>query len=657
METRRRRPLPDNPTRAASPRASGTIHAGLILNDRYEILKYLRGGSASEIYVARHITLQNYVAVKIMREPLVGRRDLLQRMILEAQALANLRDPNLVRTFDAGSVHGRFYIVMDLLEGLDLRDLLNQQGPQSLLRALYIIRDAASGLVAAHSMGAIHRDIKPENIILTNRDEVVVIDLGVMKIHSAIVGAMHRHITEDARIPGTIAYMCPQQLGSGVVDARTDTFALCIVFYELLTTCHPQWAVPNELPPEEDLRRLMLRWDPPRPVAELRPDLPAAVQPILDKGLAADPADRFQSMSELLDLFEEVYTLHQAALAREESCPAETASTLAETAPGIPARLRLANQAKPAPSEPVPSTETPTMPGIPSRLLLGASCPTPPVGTRIDLRKREGTHAPGKAATTPTPLPAKVTETASPKTPPPPSATTPARPASRLVAPPSRPMDRATASLERHAHRRDEYLASIPAHVPPDPVLLDPEVEKVQLSPSLFVPTATERQPEKAEPRAKRSAAVSDSITPAPSATSKPAPAPAGGPSRAVLAAMSAAIGIAIGAVTFGTALRPRSPRAVVVSSTVERSVEPPSRPATFVTVSASDDAPLAPFLWAEPAGLFPLLVPVASSSTNGNPDSPAGCRVGGGHRSARLGGSSPGELRRTPLWFRPDAL
>jgi serine/threonine protein kinase len=248
----------------------------------YELLERLGEGGMGEVFLARQLSLDREVAVKLVRRELLAEEWFLERLEREARLLARLRHPHLVTVHDFLRLpDGTAAVVMELVEGGSLRDRL-RASPNGLPldEALTLIRQVAAALAAAHAEGVIHRDIKPENVLLDAAGQVRVTDFGMAL--SLAPGAPR--LTRTGATLGTPGYLAPEQLSGADTDARTDLFALGVLLYEMLT---------GRLP--------LGSFEPPRTV---RPEIPAQVDAAILRALKPNPADRPASLvawQELLD--------------------------------------------------------------------------------------------------------------------------------------------------------------------------------------------------------------------------------------------------------------------------------------------------------------------------------------------------------------------
>lgn len=216
-------------TQPSSTQSSGT---GQTLG-QYELLELLGQGGMGTVYKARHKKLDKLVAIKLLPADFMRSPQSVARFEREMKAVGKIDHPNIVRAMDAGEINGTHYLTMELVEGTDLQKFVKRHGPLSIIDACQLIRQTARGLQAAHKAGMVHRDIKPSNLLLSNDDQIKILDLGL-----ALVGddqASHEAITSSGQVLGTSDYMAPEQWeDTHTADLRTDLYALgCTLFYLL----------------------------------------------------------------------------------------------------------------------------------------------------------------------------------------------------------------------------------------------------------------------------------------------------------------------------------------------------------------------------------------------------------------------------------------
>lgn len=270
-------PLPDDPLR-------GT---------RYALGRALARGAMGSVFEAKHRELGTTVVVKLLRAGLVAREDLAARLRVEARALARMSHPNLVAVLDLGtSADGRPFIVLERLSGRTLGDELRRRGCLPPLDAIDLVRQALAGLEAAHRAGIVHRDVKLDNLFLCDagnngRRVVKVLDFGVAKILDAGAEIAPRFETEEGVVLGTPAYLAPEQVKAGPVDARTDVYAAAVVLHRLLTG--------RSLFSHRDPAQLLAAaaFELPAPPSRHAPTaLPRELDELVLRALAKDPAER-----------------------------------------------------------------------------------------------------------------------------------------------------------------------------------------------------------------------------------------------------------------------------------------------------------------------------------------------------------------------------
>jgi type II secretory ATPase GspE/PulE/Tfp pilus assembly ATPase PilB-like protein/tRNA A-37 threonylcarbamoyl transferase component Bud32 len=245
-------------------------------------------GGMGRVYRAVHEGLGKAVAVKVLNDQLVANATFVERFLREARAAARLDHPNVVRVLNAGSEHGRHFIVMELVDGESLRTRLQREGRLERGEAIRIVGAVARALAAAHELNLVHRDIKPDNIMLADGGEVKVADFGLAR---QVAGG--GEITGEGLACGTPPYMSPEQIASQQVDGRSDLYALGIVLYECLAGRRPFHAT-DLFGWLECHTRLE-----PEPLRRQVPDIPSELEAVVARLLAKRPEDRYPDASEL----------------------------------------------------------------------------------------------------------------------------------------------------------------------------------------------------------------------------------------------------------------------------------------------------------------------------------------------------------------------
>jgi Tol biopolymer transport system component len=265
----------------------------------YEIQSPLGAGGMGEVYRARDTRLGRDVAIKVLPSHLSSDPDLKARFEREAKAISALSHPHICHLYDIGSQDGTDYLVMELLEGETLADRLTK-GPLPLKQALQCGTEIAQALETAHSNGIVHRDLKPGNIMLT-KSGAKLLDFGLAKptpntgtMASGSMATMSKPLTIDGTILGTFQYMAPEQVQGREADARTDLFALGAVLYEMITG-NRAFAGKSQI----SVMSAILEKDP-EPVSAVQPLVPPALDHVIQRALAKDPNDRWQTARDLM---------------------------------------------------------------------------------------------------------------------------------------------------------------------------------------------------------------------------------------------------------------------------------------------------------------------------------------------------------------------
>jgi eukaryotic-like serine/threonine-protein kinase len=260
---------------------SDPVSIGDIIGEKYAISGVLGRGGIGVVYAAEHVTLRRRVALKFLRPELLGRADVVQRFLREGRAAAQLQSEHVARVLDADATQaGAPYLVMELLEGRDLRSLVRDAGPLQVDDAVDFIRQACEGLAEAHAVGIVHRDLKPANLFCSRgpggAPMIKVLDFGIAKFQSANVAGDDIEMTGPATMLGSRPFMSPEQmLDAKEVDARADVWALGTILFYLLTGQSP-----FEGECSSDLMLNILQGEP-RALSSLRPDAPAGLDAVV----------------------------------------------------------------------------------------------------------------------------------------------------------------------------------------------------------------------------------------------------------------------------------------------------------------------------------------------------------------------------------------
>ncbi|MBL8936718.1 MAG: protein kinase [Archangium sp.] len=291
------------PVGAQAPADGRTVlPEGALIAGRYRIIKKLAAGGMGEVYQAEHIELHKQFAVKVMLPALSSDQEFVNRFKREAISASRIGQLNIIDISDFGQTEdeGRFYFVMEFLDGVTIASLLHREGKMPLLRMVNVALQTARALAAAHAQGIVHRDMKPENVMVLQRpgqpDFVKVLDFGVAKVSK---GPGEGGQTQLGMVVGTPQYMSPEQAMGVAVDARTDTYALGLIFYEMLT------GTPTYQGDTASILMVKQVTEPAPPFPEaLAATLPAALNDLIFQMLEKDPKNRPETMDKVVEVLE-----------------------------------------------------------------------------------------------------------------------------------------------------------------------------------------------------------------------------------------------------------------------------------------------------------------------------------------------------------------
>lgn len=262
------------------------IKIGMIIGDRYEILEKIGTGGMSDVYKAKCHKLNRYVAIKVLKQEFSENTNFVSKFRVEAQAAAGLMHPNIVNVYDVGEEDGIYYIVMELVEGITLKNYIEKKARLSVKEALSIAIQVSMGIEAAHNNHIIHRDIKPQNIMISKEGKVKIADFGIAK------AATSNTITSN--VMGSVHYTSPEQARGGFSDERSDIYSLGCTMFEMLTG-----RVPFDGETTVAIAIKHIQEDMPSP-REYVSEIPVCVEQIIFKCTQKSPDRRYQSMGELI---------------------------------------------------------------------------------------------------------------------------------------------------------------------------------------------------------------------------------------------------------------------------------------------------------------------------------------------------------------------
>ena len=267
---------------------------GSYLINRYEIIMKIGSGGMADVYKAKDHVLNRLVAIKVLKQEYSTDATFVKKFRVEAQSAAGLSHPNIVNVYDVGEDDGVYFIVMELVQGITLKNYIDMKGKLDIREALNISVQIASGLSAAHENRIIHRDIKPQNIIMSRDGKVKVTDFGIAKVADST--------TVTTTAAGTVHYISPEQARGGYSDERSDIYSLGITIYEMVTGRVP---FEGETNVAVALMHIQSEITPPR---QLEPSIPVSFEKIILKCTQKKPERRYASARELIADLRKVLT-------------------------------------------------------------------------------------------------------------------------------------------------------------------------------------------------------------------------------------------------------------------------------------------------------------------------------------------------------------
>jgi len=325
------------------------FNAGSLINNRYRILGELGEGGMSQVYKAQDTLLERTVALKFLRPQYSADASFLARFRREAQAAARLAHPNIVDIYDIGEVDGWHFIVMEYVEGQDLKSIIAAESPLPIHRVVDMGIQICSAVGLAHQLGIVHRDLKPHNILVMADDRIKVTDFGIAR---AMAEASTTVATEGS-VWGTVQYISPEQASGQPATPASDVYALGIVLYEMLA---------GRLPFEADSRVALavkhIQAEPP-PLRRFNPYVPAKMEAIVAQAMLKDPTRRYPNAEVLGQALREYRRASEAATGPlPRSVPAAKPVQPIITPPATPPRTverRAPGRALTRPASPTPS--------------------------------------------------------------------------------------------------------------------------------------------------------------------------------------------------------------------------------------------------------------------------------------------------------------
>jgi serine/threonine-protein kinase len=280
-----------------------------LIGGRYQVLRRLGAGGMADVYLARDLNLQREVAVKVLRQDFTEEPSFRVNFLQEARAAANLSHPNIVTIFDFGHEPGQYYIIMEYMEGTDLKTLMRRRGLIPVQEASELMIQICDGVGYAHRAGLVHCDLKPQNILISPYGKAKITDFGI----SRALATIHPDERQDT-VWGSPQYFSPEQARGAAPSPASDVYSLGVVLYEMLTGRLPFEAASADLLAELHLHA------PVTPASHHNLDLPEMLDRILLKVLSKEPAARYRTADQLGRVLES-FLSHSQALQTDPAAP------------------------------------------------------------------------------------------------------------------------------------------------------------------------------------------------------------------------------------------------------------------------------------------------------------------------------------------------
>ena len=261
------------------------VKDGIVLGKRYEVLSKIGAGGMADVYKGKDTMLNRYVAIKVLKKEYREDENFVRKFHSEAQAAAGLLNPNIVNVYDVGEDRGLYYMVMELVEGITLKEYIEKKGKLSHKEVISIAIQMCNGIGAAHAAGIVHRDIKPQNVMISRDGKVKVTDFGIAKAVTSN--------TISSNAMGSVHYTSPEQARGGYSDAKSDIYSIGITLYEMVTGRVP---FDGESTVEVAMKHLQQEITPP---SEYAPDIPYSLEQIILKCTQKNSERRYASTADL----------------------------------------------------------------------------------------------------------------------------------------------------------------------------------------------------------------------------------------------------------------------------------------------------------------------------------------------------------------------